>query len=1265
MFKRQLGIVALIILLSGNIIAGTGFAQRASAAERASGNGLPLGETGTLAGGPDRATLAQLDDAYRQPSGIVPLKDGSILVADTANHVIRHIANGQSQIYAGASLSDKRTTDNGLPVGGLLDGQARLAFFNQPAGLAVNAAGDIFVADSGNNDIRKIDAAGQVTTIAGTGVQGFKDGKGEAASFNHPQAIAVAADGTLYVADTLNHVIRRISPQGDVTTIGAASARTVELRPGVAVLAGSYKNGSLTEAQFNEPAGLALDDKGNLYVSDSGNQAIRYIDFASGTVTTAAGPEPSASVYPAGALYADYGFTDGSAATALFHSPRGLSWSPDSGLIIADTLNHAIRQLKDDKVNTLIGSLSSEGSFSDGIESEARLNTPTDVAVTSSGKLLIADTNNNAIREWTGYSPPAAWKKGPIAVAYGNKLLASDVAPQVKQGRVMLPLRAVGELLGFTLAPSDNGRIQLKKDSRTVWLTPGDRHVVIEAAGSATRTLSADVAPYIVNDRVIAPLRLLAEIMGKDVQWASGDKLVIIRDLKHAAGSEPASAAVAAATPRFLEITALRGESKVSFGGVLTFDAYVGMKLGEGAVLATGAQATAQLRTLDKGDEITAGSSTVLAATELRDTTGILTTRLNVLAGHLFSHVATLNHSADRFEIQTGQATHAVRGTNLMISLNPLTGVMEVALASGRVETASNFGFLPPALSSTPVTPTLINPLQQITLGTTPPTGLFNPNVNPVDVNGLIQNASPDVIAAIIKNKAAIDEENAQYLEELKKKLTGTSTDPAIPNVTTQQELEALQNNLNQLIGNIAKDALDNGKLSKDDLNKLIEEANKKIDSADGKLDLDNVKPMDPTAGLDPLMETERQKALEKIQEEQKAKKEQQQKLEEQLQSQLGAKLNQLEEQRKKLEEANKQAEEEAKKKAADALLKQLAEKQQEEFKKAQQQAELLLKMQQAGQLVTNQTQPAVPPAAPTVTVPSTPEPPAEPKVEINYSNDAAAELQAGIDNYFQALYFETEHIDSNTEVQVKVTIEKDGEPVTGLPVQFNDSLIESNFAGSFILSKSYDENYTLAELQDRERSLISYTSTLKNAGQYTEKTELLKVTDGDPVVLGSFTRTLTVTPDASFDYYFEDADFYQNVEGLWKFQSRAYGLADDTEVGYRITFTGPDNEPVTGQFLRIFVSPHDAGAEPQGVEGIPIETNNEGSALLDLLRTGAGTAGEWNLDDEGIDISLNSTFAAEGNYQLTVQLVQIEDSTTTDIGEPMHWRFHVNPPLL
>ncbi|WP_169088206.1 stalk domain-containing protein [Paenibacillus sp. PL91] len=1295
---KQLGIIALIVILIGSVLGGTGFAEKVSADDRAAFNGLPLGMAVTLAGGPDRAALGELDEAYRLPGGIVQLKDGSIVVADTANHVIRRIADGQSSIYAGASLSNTRA-DSGLPAGAWLDGQSKLAFFNQPAGLAVNAAGDVFVADAGNHAIRKIDAAGKVTTIAGSGVQGFKDGKGEAASFNHPQDVVAASDGMLYAADTLNHVIRRISPQGEVTTIGAASMRVVELRSGVAAPAGNYRNGTLAEAQFNEPAGLALDAQGNLYVSDSGNQAIRYIDFAKGSVTTAAGAKPSASTYQAGALYADHGFADGAAAQARFHSPRGLAWSKEQGLVIADALNHVVRKLKDGKVTTIVGSQSGEGSFADGTESESRFHTPSDVAIAQGKKLLIADTYNAAIREWTGYTPPAEWKKGQaITIAYGDKLLASDVAPQVKQGRVMLPVRAIGELFGYKLTQGKK-EIQLTKGSQKITLSPGDRNVVIEAAGSEKRNLTADIAPYILNGRVIAPLRLVAEIIGKDVQWAGSDKLVIIRELKHSStsGSVASSGTQASSkSARYMEITSLRGDSKVSFGGMLTVDAYIGMKLGEGAELTTGANAAAQLRTQDKGDEISVGSNTILVATELRGASGILTTRLNVVAGHIFSHVADLTHSADRFEVQTGQLTNAVRGTQIFTSVDPLTGQVKLVVASGKVSATTSNTVQPSSTGGSGGSQSYVYPSQQITLGENSEEPL-DQTVDIIDLEDLINEASPDIIMGIIKNKAEIDKENEAFLEELKKKFAGGSTsgDPKTPDLKTLEDLGKFGKNMDQLIGNIAKEALDKNKISKEELQKMIEEANKKIDGVGKKLDLDKVEPLDKKAGLEATMEEKRQQALKRFEEEKKAKLDQQKKLLEQMQAQFGSMLNQMGELKKKQEEANKKAAEEARKRAEEALLKQLSAAEKEIFLKAQKQAELEKKRQQAGSLVKNGSNPAptvAPPAAtpeltaspaptaspeptaspaptaspePTAspTPTTSPEPTASPtpKVEIFYSDDAATEIKAGIDsNYFQSLYFGTENIDLDTEVQVKVTLEKDGQALTGLPVHFNGSIVESNAEGSFILRKAHDENYTLDELQDPQNEWISYDSNLKESGIYKEKTELLQVAEQGTVVLGGYTRMLVVTPNAVFSFNINEVDFYQEVEGLWKFKSNVYGLADDAEIGYRITLLGPDDHPVAGQVIRILVSPHDFGEEPQEGEGIVIETNNQGSTLLRVSQTGSGTVGELDLAGRGIDISLTSTLALVGDYHLTVQLVQLDDNI--DIGEPMLWYFRVNP---
>lgn len=189
-----------------------------------------------------------------------------------------------------------------------MDGASDLSLFSGPQGIATDAQGNVYVADTGNHSIRKIDPSGNVSTIAGDGVLGKEDGPGSKARFNSPLDVAVAADGTVYVADTLNHAIRSISPSGQVTTLNAASGRAVEVSPGQAAPAGDFADGALAQAKFNEPSGLALDGKGNLYVSDAGNQRIRYIDLQQGTVTTAAGSGKAEALKD---LYVPGGFATG------------------------------------------------------------------------------------------------------------------------------------------------------------------------------------------------------------------------------------------------------------------------------------------------------------------------------------------------------------------------------------------------------------------------------------------------------------------------------------------------------------------------------------------------------------------------------------------------------------------------------------------------------------------------------------------------------------------------------------------------------------------------------------------------------------------------------------------------------------------------------------------------------------------------------------------------------------------------------------------
>jgi sugar lactone lactonase YvrE len=328
--------------------------------------------------------------SFRSPQGLVLLEDGTLLISDSVNNVIRKVENGQVSTYAGTTLVRNELD---LPEGTLYDGKVEHAMFNNPQGLAIAPNGDIILADRKNHSIRKI-AASQVTTLAGNGVLGSNNGKGTNARFYAPTDVAVAPDGTVYVADSLNHVIRKITVDGTVSTLNAQSERIVEVTPGVIATGGEYKDGPLAEAKFNEPTSLAIDKKGNLYVSDTGNQRIRYIDFEESKVTTVAG-NTSVS-YPDNEIYAIGGFKDGAAGQAAFNYPKGITLSPEGGLLIADSLNHAVRYLYEGQVTTLIGQPGSPG---DSNGKSAQLNLPYDVAINEEGnKVWVVDMSNNKVR---------------------------------------------------------------------------------------------------------------------------------------------------------------------------------------------------------------------------------------------------------------------------------------------------------------------------------------------------------------------------------------------------------------------------------------------------------------------------------------------------------------------------------------------------------------------------------------------------------------------------------------------------------------------------------------------------------------------------------------------------------------------------------------------------------------------------------------------------------------------------------------------------
>jgi sugar lactone lactonase YvrE len=276
------------------------------------------GAVATLAGTPGSlgATDATGTAArFNAPSGIV-FANGFLYVADTANHTIRRIAP------ANASTPGVVTTFAGTAgASGSSDGTGSAARFNSPRGLAADSAGNLYVADTGNHTIRKITSAGVVTTLAGTaGLSGTTNATGSAARFNAPRGLAVDSAGNVYVADTANHALRRITPAGVVTTFAGS--------PGVSGTA----TGTGGAARFNSPRGLAIDSAGILHVADSGNHLIRRVTPA-GVVTNVAGTAGST------------GTAGGENTSARFNSPSALVCDPQGyNLYIADTANHGVRR---------------------------------------------------------------------------------------------------------------------------------------------------------------------------------------------------------------------------------------------------------------------------------------------------------------------------------------------------------------------------------------------------------------------------------------------------------------------------------------------------------------------------------------------------------------------------------------------------------------------------------------------------------------------------------------------------------------------------------------------------------------------------------------------------------------------------------------------------------------------------------------------------------------------------------------------------------
>jgi len=353
---------------------------------------LPLTVT-TLAGFPlSKGSIDGIGSSARfyYPTGIAADNAGNLYVSDTDNNTIRRIVASTGQVTTIAGLAANSGSTDGIGNAALFDKPSGVAVEN--VGVAIDSEGNVFIADTLNHTLRKITSSHAVSTIAGSaGQSGNIDGTGAAARFQGPQGLAfyqfASATGTdsfLYIADTNNQTIRKINlSTGLVTTIA-----------GLAGNSGST-DGMSGSARFNSPTDVAVDNNGNLFVADSENHTIREI-LPSGLVSTLAG-QACAS-----------GSTDGTGSAARFNSPTAVAVDLSHNVYVADTDNNTIRMIVPltGVVSTLAGLAGASGNI-DGLGSEVRFYNPTGITVDSTGNLYIADTNNHTIRVGLLPSMPA------------------------------------------------------------------------------------------------------------------------------------------------------------------------------------------------------------------------------------------------------------------------------------------------------------------------------------------------------------------------------------------------------------------------------------------------------------------------------------------------------------------------------------------------------------------------------------------------------------------------------------------------------------------------------------------------------------------------------------------------------------------------------------------------------------------------------------------------------------------------------------------
>jgi uncharacterized protein (TIGR03437 family) len=380
-------------------------------------------------------------------------------------------AMGGIQPCAGQGFIISTFAGGGPYITSIGNGQpATSAFLNAPSGVAVDAAGNVYISDTYDNMLRKVALTGIINAFAGTGSPGFSGDGGSAlnAQLHAPGALAVDMIGNVYIADTSNNRVRKVDTAGIITTV-AGSSNTLST--------GIGDGGSATSAVLSSPRGMVLDSSGNLYIADSGNRRVRRVD-TNGTITTFAGNGYTGSIGAVG---------DSGAPTSATLTPAGIALDNSGNMYIADYVDNLIRKVSNGVITSVAGTGTS-GYYGDGsTATNAYLSQPQSVAVDGSGHVFFADTGNQVIREVSGGVINTVAGNGGVG-SYGD---GGPAGAATLDSPVAIALSSTG--LIFICNTSTNGY----KDAKIRLLTP--------ASGTVPAIATNGIVPVFSTSTSITP----------------------------------------------------------------------------------------------------------------------------------------------------------------------------------------------------------------------------------------------------------------------------------------------------------------------------------------------------------------------------------------------------------------------------------------------------------------------------------------------------------------------------------------------------------------------------------------------------------------------------------------------------------------------------------------------------------------------------------------------------------------------------------------